>query len=80
MDLNLTAIFQKVPEGYVGFVEELPGANSQAATLEEARANLQEAVALVLEANRELLQETTRGGINEDLARKICKDLGIPPP
>jgi predicted RNase H-like HicB family nuclease len=61
MDLNLTAIFQKVPEGYIGFVEELPGANTQGATLEEARANLQEAVALVLEANRELLQETTRG-------------------
>ena len=61
MDLNLTAIFKKVPEGYIGFVEELPGANTQGATLEEARANLQEAVALVLEANRELLEETTRG-------------------
>jgi predicted RNase H-like HicB family nuclease len=35
---------------------------TQGATLEEARANLQEAVALVLEANRELLQETTREG------------------
>jgi predicted RNase H-like HicB family nuclease len=70
MDLNLTAVFQKVPEGYIGFVEELPGANSQAATLEEARANLQEAVALVLEANRELLQETTRGG---DVIREPLK-------
>ena len=62
MDLNLTAVFQKVPEGYIGFVEELPGANTQGATLEEARANLQEAVALVLEANRELIGETTHGG------------------
>jgi predicted RNase H-like HicB family nuclease len=62
MNLNLTAVFQKVPEGYIGFVEELPGANTQAATLEEARANLREAVALVLEANRELVQETTQGG------------------
>jgi predicted RNase H-like HicB family nuclease len=70
MDLNLTAVFQKVHEGYIGFVEELPGANSQAATLEEARANLQEAVALVLEANRELLQETTRGG---DVIREPLK-------
>jgi predicted RNase H-like HicB family nuclease len=70
MDLNLTAIFQKVPEGYIGFVEELPGANSQAATLEEARANLQEAVALILEANRELAQETTRGG---DVIREPLK-------
>jgi len=31
-----------VPEGYIGFVEELAGANTQGATLEEARANLQE--------------------------------------
>ena len=54
MDLQFTAIFRKVPEGYIGFVEELPGANTQGATLEEARANLQEAVALVLEANRTL--------------------------
>ena len=61
MDLNLTAVFQKVPEGYIGFVEELPGANTQGATLEEVRANLQEAVALVLEANRELIDETTKG-------------------
>ena len=62
MELHLTAVFQKVPEGYIGFVEELPGANTQGATLEEARANLQEAVALVLEANRELVHETTQGG------------------
>ena len=34
MDLALTAVFRKVPEGYVGFVEELPGANTQAATLD----------------------------------------------
>jgi predicted RNase H-like HicB family nuclease len=49
-----TAVYRKVPEGYVAFVEELPGANTQGATLEEARGNLREAVALVLEANRTL--------------------------
>ena len=57
MDLQFTAVFRQVPEGYIGFVEELPGANTQGATLEEARANLHEAVALVLEANRELAQQ-----------------------
>jgi predicted RNase H-like HicB family nuclease len=46
----------KVPEGYVAFVEELPGANTQGQTLEEARANLQEAIAMVLDANRELAE------------------------
>ncbi len=55
---KLTAIFEKVPEGYIGFVEELPGANTQGATLEEARTNLREAVDLVLAANRELAEES----------------------
>ena len=49
---GFTAVFMKVPEGYVAFIEELPGANTQGDTLEEARENLKEAVALVLEANR----------------------------
>jgi predicted RNase H-like HicB family nuclease len=55
---ELTAVFEKVPEGYIGFVEELPGANTQGATLEEARANLGEAVQLVLDANRTLSRGT----------------------
>lgn len=59
--MQFTAIFQKVPEGYIGFVEELPGANTQGATLEEARANLAEAIALVLEANRALAEQMLEG-------------------
>ena len=59
--MQLTAVYLKVPEGYVGFVEELPGANTQGETLEETRINLQEAVQLVLEANRLLAEETLIG-------------------
>lgn len=59
--MELTAVFMQVPEGYVAFVEELPGANTQGATLEEARENLREAVALVLEANRERAERSLRG-------------------
>lgn len=59
--MKLTAVFQKVPEGYIGFVEELPGANTQGATLDEARYNLREAVELVLEANRILAEEEFKG-------------------
>ena len=59
--MKLTAVYMKVPEGYVGFVEELPGANTQGATLEEARANLEEAVTMVLDANRELSQKSLEG-------------------
>ena len=59
--MSFTAIYQKVPEGYIAFVEELPGANTQGDTLQEARANLQEAIAMVLEANRTLSEESLRG-------------------
>lgn len=54
-------MFMKVPEGYIGFVEELPGANTQGETLEEARANLNEAVAMVLDANRALSAQSVEG-------------------
>ena len=56
--LNFTAIYMKVAEGFVGFIEELPGANTQGATLDEARENLKEAAAMVMEANRVLAEET----------------------
>lgn len=59
--MDLTAVYIEVPEGYVAFVEELPGANTQGATLEEARENLQEAVALIIEANRELAEKALAG-------------------
>jgi len=59
--MSLTAVFMKVPEGYIGFVEELPGANTQGETLEEARANLNEAVAMVLDANRALSAQSVAG-------------------
>ena len=61
MKIKLTAVFQVVPEGYIAFVEELPGANTQGATLEEARYNLEEAVEMVLEANRLLAEEALEG-------------------
>lgn len=61
MKLTLTAVYRKFPEGYAAFVEELPGANTQGATLEEARANLAEAVEMVLQANRELMEGELQG-------------------
>ncbi len=59
--MNVTAVFMKVAEGYVGVVEEWPGANTQGSTLEETRANLTEAVAMVLDANRALSEESLDG-------------------
>lgn len=54
MKVNLTAVFEKSAYGYIGYVEELPGANTQGRTLEETKENLIEAVQLVLESNRQL--------------------------
>jgi len=59
--MRLTAVYMKVREGYVAFVEELPGANTQGETLEEARANLEEAVKMVLDANREMSEQSLAG-------------------
>jgi hypothetical protein len=56
MEITLMAVLRKFPEGYAAFVEELPGANTQGKTLEEARENLKEAVAMVSQANRELAE------------------------
>jgi predicted RNase H-like HicB family nuclease len=61
LPVRLTAVFEQVPEGYIAFVEELPGANTQGATLDEARENLAEAVELVLDANRVLAEEMVKG-------------------
>ena len=58
---KLTAVFRRVPEGYIGFVEESPGANTQAKSLAIARSRLKEAVTLVLEANRMLAEEKLAG-------------------
>ncbi len=70
MEMKLTAVFRRVPEGYVAFVEELPGANTQGATLEETRENLKEAVELVLEANRVLAEEELQ---DEDVIRETMR-------
>ena len=61
MHINLTAIFEKSPYGFIGYVEELPGANTQGETLEETKSNLIEAVQLVLESNRQLAEEENQG-------------------
>ncbi len=57
MEMMLTAVFEEVPQsegGYLAYTEELPGAITQGDTLNEARENLRNAIALLLEANREI--------------------------
>jgi len=54
MKREFTAVFQKRDKWYVAYVEEIPGVNTQGRTLKEARANLKEALRLIIEANRQL--------------------------
>ena len=54
MENKFTAVFEHVGKWWIGYIEELPGANTQGRTLEEARENLKEAAHLIIEANREL--------------------------
>jgi predicted RNase H-like HicB family nuclease len=54
MERQFTAVFEKRGRWYVGYVEEVPGVNTQGRTLAEARRNLREALRLTLESNRQL--------------------------
>ena len=53
-----TAVYRKSGKWWAAYVEEVPGVNTQGATLAEARANLKEALALILQANREQEQNS----------------------
>ena len=68
---EFTAIYEKRGDWYIGYVEEITGVNTQGKTMEEVRENLKEALILILESNSE---------IDDFLATKICKDLGIEKP
>ncbi len=58
---SYTAVYEQDGDWWIGYVEELPGANTQGRTLEEARENLREAIELVLQANRELAERELAG-------------------
>ncbi|HZM47771.1 MAG TPA: hypothetical protein VFC14_23360 [Burkholderiales bacterium] len=58
--MQLTAIFEKVPKGYVGFVEEVPGTRTRGRTLDEVREKLADAVEHALEVNRVRAEKTLK--------------------
>jgi len=61
MKSEFTAVFEKRGKWYIGFVEEVPGVNTQGRTLKEARKNLKEALTLIIETNRELAEKRLSG-------------------
>ncbi len=70
MENRYTAVFEAVGKWWTGYVEELPGCNVQERTLEEARESLKEAIRLILQANRELARQESKGHqvIREEVA------------
>ena len=66
-----TAVYQRSGDWWAAWVEEVPGVNTQGATIEEARENLKEALAMVLEANRQLARR-------EEAADCIREKIAVP--
>lgn len=60
--MQCTAVYQKRDGWYLGWVEEIPGVNSQGKTLKETKENLREALEMILEANKAALQRTRPRG------------------
>ena len=58
---KFTAVFEQDGDWWIGYLEELPGANTQGRTLEEARENLKDAVRLLIAANRDLTRRELQG-------------------
>lgn len=77
MNGQLTAVFRPSPYGYTAYVEELPGANTQGKTLAEAKANLAEAVRLVLQANRELAEEELAAEAKAGVAKEPFGQIAL---
>ena len=75
-EITLTAVYQEAEEGgYIGYIAELPGANTQGETMEEVRENLAEAMQMILEANHEDAER--RFGNNPKLTREQLRLHGI---
>ena len=73
MENSFTAIFEKIDDWYIGYVQELPGANVQERTLEEARESLREAIELIIISNRQLAEQQLSGRnvVREKITVKI---------
>ncbi len=63
MKQQFTAIYKKLGKLYVGWVEEIPGVNTQGKTLKETKDNLREALELVLEVNRAMARKEIKGAV-----------------
>jgi len=66
MQREFTSVIEKRGNWYIGYVEELPGVNTQGKTLKEVRENLKEALHLIIEANRDLAIKSQANILSKD--------------
>ncbi len=55
--MQCTAVYQKHGDWYLGWVEEVPGVNTQGKSMKEVKDNLKEALEMVLEVNRMIVEK-----------------------
>lgn len=70
---EFTAVYKKSGKWYLGWIEEIPGANTQGKTLAEVKENLKEAVLLILETNKFLNRKETKGKVIKE-SLSICTE------
>ncbi len=63
---EFTAVYKKSGKWYLGWIEEIPGANTQGTTLKEVKENLKEAVLLILETNKLLSKKEIKGKVTKE--------------
>mgnify|MGYP001561561240 FL=1 len=69
---EFTAVYKNRCNTYIGWVEEIPGVNTQGKTKREIKENLNEAILLILEANKKLASKEHQHVYREPLF------IGIP--
>ncbi len=74
--MKFSATYERDGDWWIGYVAEIPGANAQGRTIEEARENLREAVELIVETNRNLARQ--RAAETGGKGQVIQEDLLVP--
>jgi predicted RNase H-like HicB family nuclease len=70
---EFTAIYKKSGKWYLGWIEEIPGANTQGKTLTETKENLKEALLLILQAYKKATEKEIKGKIIKE-SLSICTE------
>jgi len=72
MKQQFTAVYKKSGKWYLGWIEEIPGVNTQGKTLQEVKKNLKEALLLIIETNRFInMAEVGKKVLREPLAVSV---------